>query len=269
MYLADYHLHTEFSFDGQEKIDDICERAIEKGMNEIALTDHMDIYTNKPYGHILDCKNLYEKIEKAKDKFEGRLIVKAGVELGQQQVNIRESEQFLADYKDKLDFVIGSIHNLKDDSDIYYYDFSKLDCIEVYNEYMDWLLELAKGYDFDVLGHLTYPMRYMYMQVQKKIPLERFEERFRLLFKILVERGKGIEVNTSGIFQAINETMPPLYIVKLYKECGGEIITVGSDAHRLEHVALTIKEGQEIIKEAGFEYITVFNKRKPDFKKIM
>lgn len=266
MYLADYHMHTQYSFDGLEQIDDICNKAIERGMNEIVLTDHMDIYTNKPYGHILDCVNLYKDIERAKEKFEGRLIIRKGAELGQPQVNPSEAKKFLEE--NKLDFVIGSIHNMKDDIDVGYYDFGKLDCQEVYREYLTWLMKLATEYDFDVVGHLTYPMRYMYQKEKKKVDLKPFEEQFRILFQTIIERGKGIEVNTSGLFQAINETMPPLSIVKLYKECGGEIITVGSDAHKLEHVSLTIREGQDILREAGFEYITTFEKRKPIFKKI-
>lgn len=269
MYFADYHMHTKYSFDGFEEIDDICEQAVKRGMNEIALTDHMDIYSDKPYEHILDCEKLYADINRAKEKYADRLIIKAGVEFGQPQVNPKEGERFLNDYKAELDFVIGSVHNMKGDIDVGDYDFSKLDCIQVYNEYLDWLIELAKGYDFDIMGHLTYPMRYMYMKEKKKVALEPFRERFTELFKILIQNGKGIEVNTSGLFQAINETMPPLYLVRLYKECGGELITVGSDAHRLEHVSLTIKEGQEILKEAGFSYITTYEKRKPSFKKIV
>lgn len=266
MYLADYHIHTKYSFDGNEAIDDICEKAIERGMNEIALTDHMDIYSNKPYENILDCNKLYQDIDRAKNKFEGRLIIRKGAELGQPQVNPKEGRKFLEEHP--LDFVIGSIHNMKNDIDVYYYDFKKLDCNEVYFEYLDWLIELAANYDFDVLGHLTYPMRYMFLKENKRIDLKPFEDQYRILFKTIVERGKGIEVNTSGLLQPMNETMPPISVIKLYKECKGEIITIGSDAHKLEHVSLTIKQGQEMIKSVGFDYITTFENRKPIFKKI-
>ncbi len=268
MHLLDYHIHTKYSFDGQEEIDDICEKAIERGMKEIALTDHMDIFSDKEYGHILDCDSLYKDIKRAKDKYEGRLKVKLGVELGQPQANPGENTKFLKEYGKELDYVIGSIHNMKDDIDVYYYDFSKLDCNEVYSEYLDWLIELATGYDFDVMGHLTYPMRYMFEREQKRIDLSPFEERFRKLFKILIEKGKGIEINTSGLVQPINETMPPVELVKLYKKCGGEIITVGSDAHKIEYVSSTISKGYEILEAAGFKYITSFTKRNPEFIKI-
>ncbi|MFA9375183.1 MAG: histidinol-phosphatase HisJ family protein [Lachnotalea sp.] len=266
MYLADYHIHTKYSFDGYEEIEDICNKAIKRGMNEIALTDHMDIYTDKPYGHILDCNQLYKDIERVQEKYQGKLKIRKGVELGQPQVNLTESKKFLEEYQ--LDFVIGSIHNMQGDIDVGDYDFSQVDCSEVYQEYLRWLMELATNYDFDVLGHITYPMRYMYQKEKKRVDLGPFEEQLRILFKKMVELGKGIEVNTSGLSQPIKETMPTLSIVKIYKECGGEIITVGSDAHKLEQVSLTIKQGQEIIKEAGFQYITTYEKRKPIFKAI-
>lgn len=266
MYLADYHIHTNYSFDGCEQIEDICNRAIELGMNEIALTDHMDIFSNKPYGFILDCNHLYQEIDKAKEKFEGKLIIRKGAELGQPQANPNEGDKFLTEHP--LDFVIGSVHNIKDDIDVYEYDFKQLDCTEVYKEYLASLLELASNYDYDVLGHLTYPLRYMFQREGIRLDLAPYEEEFRKLFKIVTERGKGIEVNTSGLLQPMNETMPPVSIIKLYKECGGEIITVGSDAHKLEHLSTTIIQGQDILKASGFEYITTFDNRKPIFKRI-
>lgn len=266
MYLADYHIHTKYSFDGFEQIEDICNRAIELGMNEIALTDHMDIFSNKPYEFILNCKELYAEIDRVKEKYEGKLIIRKGAELGQPQANPQEASKFLKN--NSLDFVIGSIHNIKDDIDVYEYDFKKLDCDEVYREYVMSLIELATNYDFDVLGHLTYPLRYMYQREGIRLNLTPYEDEFRKLFQVVIERGKGIEVNTSGLLHEMNECMPPFSIIKLYKECNGEIITVGSDAHKLEHLSVTIKQGQDLLREAGFQYITTFENRKPIFNKI-
>lgn len=266
MYLADYHIHTRYSFDGVERIEDICNKAIELGMDEIALTDHMDIFSNKPYGDVLDCRQLYNEIDQMKEKFEGRLTIRKGIELGQPHANPVEAKQFLQDYT--LDFVIGSIHNIRDDVDVYEYDFKKLDCNKVYEDYIEALIELAMNYDFDVVGHLTYPLRYMFQREGVRLNLDPYEDRFRKLFKIVIQRGKGIEVNTSGLLQSMNETMPSLSVIKLYKECGGEVITIGSDAHRIEHLSTTIRQGQDLIREAGFEYITTFEERKPIFKKI-
>lgn len=266
MYLADYHIHTRYSFDGNERIEDICNKAIELGMNEIALTDHMDIFSNKPYELILDCGQLYEEIDRMKDRYEGRLTIRKGVELGQPQANPLQANKFLMEHS--LDFVIGSVHNIRDDVDVYEYDFKKLDCNKVYEDYVGALVELATNYDFDVLGHLTYPLRYMFQREGVRLDLAPFEDDFKKLFRLLIQRGKGIEVNTSGLLQPMNETMPPLSVIKLYKACGGEIITIGSDAHRLEHLSTTIRQGQNLITEAGFKYITTFENRNPIFKEM-
>lgn len=265
MFLADYHLHSKYSFDGHESLEAICERAIEQGMNEIAVTDHCDIYSNKPYTYILDCRALYSELREVAERYSPRLKVRIGAELGQPQANPVQARQFLSDYD--LDFVIGSVHNMENDTDIYYYDFAALDCVEVYDHYVDWLMELAINYDYDVIGHITYPLRYM-TQRGFGIDIKPFEEKIRALYKIIIGRGKGIELNVSGLYRENGDTMPSFEMLKWYRECGGEIITAGSDAHYLEHVGLPIRQGMELIRRAGFGYITTFEKRKPNFVKI-
>lgn len=267
MYLADYHMHSKYSFDGHEPIENICKKAMERGMKEIAITDHLDIYSDKAYTSMLDIRAISEDILKVREQYHGRLLIRHGVELGQPQINKIEAEKFYQD--NNLDFIIGSIHNLEDDFDLYYYDFDSIDCYAMYEHYLTWMIDLAKNYDYDVLGHITYPLRYMVQKSQIYLDLKRYQEQFVELFQTVINRGKGIEVNTSGLFQKMQETMPNLSLIKLYKECGGEIITVGSDCHKLEHVASNIKEGQELLKEVGFRFITTFENRKPIFQSIV
>lgn len=263
MYLADHHLHSKFSFDSDEDIDNICISAVNKGINEIAFTDHMDMYTNKNFESILDCKGMYDAVMNAKEKYSDRLKIKVGVELGQPQANPYETERFYKSFD--FDFIIGSVHNLENDVDAGDFDFIHNDCNHLYSHYLDHLLILAQNFDYDVLGHLTYPLRYMFIRNSITVDLIQFTEKFKKLFEIVIEKGKGIEINTSGLRQGLNNTLPPLYIVKLYKKCGGEVITVGSDAHNAFDVGSGLKEGYEILKEAGFKYFSVFNERKPDF----
>jgi histidinol-phosphatase (PHP family) len=135
MYLADYHTHSRYSFDGSEELDTMCQHAIAAGLSEIAVTDHMDIYTGFGYGRMIDydvtcgrpwimqVRELYAELEQVRDRYAGRLKVKLGTELGQPQVNMAAARKFLADYP--LDFVIGSVHNMEHDLDVYYYDFEK------------------------------------------------------------------------------------------------------------------------------------------------
>lgn len=266
MYLTDYHLHSKYSFDGKEELDSICDMAVSRGIKEIAVTDHMDLYAGKPYGHILDCDKLYKELEEVRERYAGRLIVRLGAELGQPQRNPEEAKKFLEKYP--LDFVIGSIHNMEDDFDIYYYEYDRIDMDALMESYNLWLLELAEKYDFDVLGHITYPSRYYFLKTKRRVDFHKFWEQYRQLFHVLIQRGKGIEVNTSGLYGESREAMPNLEILKLYKECGGEIVTIGSDAHKKEQAALKIREAAELLKEAGFSYLTAFEKRKPVFQKL-
>ena len=147
MYLADYHMHSKYSFDGSEELDTICQTAIRRGLSEIAITDHMDIYTGLPYDeqmnfdvsggeqHHMDAVGLYKELCNMKEKYAGQLKVRIGAELGQPQVNPEAAELFMKDYGDVLDFVIGSIHNMEKDLDVYYYDFEKIDVSKMYDHY--------------------------------------------------------------------------------------------------------------------------------------
>nr|WP_307991196.1 histidinol-phosphatase HisJ family protein [uncultured Niameybacter sp.] len=266
MYLVDYHTHSKYSFDGHENINNMCEEAIRKGLKEIAITDHYDMFRDEKYSRKLDVANLYTDIAKAKEIYADRLIVRAGIEVGQPQASPEEYKDFLSKYD--LDFIIGSVHNLEDAFDVGEYEFSKIDICKVYEHYLEYLMELATYYDFDVMGHITYPMRYACEQLGIYPDMNQFKEPIEALYKILISRGKGIEVNASGFFQRMGMSMPDLDLLKLYKACGGEIITIGCDAHRLKHIGFTVKEGLEVIKAAGFNKITTFEQRKPIFKTI-
>lgn len=280
MYLADYHMHSKYSFDGSEELDTICQTAIRRGLSEIAITDHMDIYTGLPYDeqmnfdvpggeqHHMDVSGLYAGLVQMKEKYAGQLKVRIGAELGQPQVNPEAAALFIRDYGDMLDFVIGSIHNMEKDLDVYYYDFTKIDVAKMYDHYVDWLLKLSEMGDFDVMGHLTYPLRYMFERNQLRLDLRPYEEKFRQLFKNLTEKGRGIELNVSGYYKAMQDAMPPMSILKLYRECCGEIITIGSDAHKAEYIGFYQKEAHEMLETAGFRYLTVFEHRKPEFIKL-
>ena len=266
MYLVDYHMHSKYSFDGHEEVAAICEQAIKMGLKEIAITDHYDFFRDKQYRRYVDFENLYKDIEEAKEGYKEKLIVRAGIELGQPRVRPEESAAFLAKYE--LDFVIGSIHHLEDEKDVGDYDFLKMDNHQIYSRYLEALLDMAKYGDFDIMGHITYPARYATEQTGQYPDLTPYHDVIREIYKQLIERGKGIEVNASGFFQPIKRSMPDLDLVKLYKACGGEVITVGCDAHYLKHIGLTAVQGLEVVKAAGFDYVTTFEKRKASFKKI-
>ncbi|MCR4672236.1 MAG: histidinol-phosphatase HisJ family protein [Lachnospiraceae bacterium] len=278
MYKADYHTHSVFSFDGSEELRNMCEAAIAAGLSEIAITDHVDIYTGMPAGYlinfgeygdvgvkkllIMDLQGLARGLEEVREEYRGRLKVLRGAELGQPQVNREAARDYLR--STQLDFVIGSVHNMEGDRDVYYYDFKDIDPAKLYFHYLDWLFDMTLQGDFDVMGHITYPLRYLYERTGKTLDMKPFEEKLRSLFRCLTERGRGIELNVSGLSKG-GFTMPELPELKLYRECGGEVITVGSDAHKAQYIGAFIEEGQEMLRAAGFKYFTVFENRQPSF----
>lgn len=266
MYLGDYHTHSGYSFDGKEPVEAMCLAAISAGISEIAITDHMDIYSGKPYSYILDMPRLYEDIMKCCKKFEDRLTVRFGIELGQPMRNPEEANSFIEDYPD-LDFIIGSVHNMSGDIDVGCYDYSACDPYKVCDDYFDELIRFAENYDYDVIGHITYPLRYM-AEYGITIDLSRFYDKFEHIFKSVISRGRGIECNVSGYRQKLSDSMPSAALMKMYRDCGGEIVTVGSDAHIADHIGMGIQRGYECLKECGFSYVTGFCARKPYFIKL-
>lgn len=263
MYLVDYHTHSSYSFDGKETIENMCEMAISRGLSELAITDHMDIYSDKNYDYILDCEKLYKELKTAKEEYAGRLKVIIGAEYGQPQVNKGAAYCFIQDYP--LDFIIGSVHNLWGDRDVCDYNFKETDYHSIYNTYVDWLYELASNYEYDVLGHINYPTRYIHSQTGITVDMKQYAEQYEAILKKVIERGKGIELNVSGIARNSGDIMPDMYLLKMYRSLGGEIITVGSDAHILNQIGIATKQGYEVLKKAGFRYITTYEDRKPGF----
>ena len=259
MYFVDYHVHTNFSYDSTEDLNAMCQKAIELGLKEIAFTDHLDLVTDKKFDWQINLTDRYNAIEQAKKKYGQYLKILNGIELGQPQANRCEYGKYLK--KANFYFIIGSIHNLRKDIEIEFLNYSAIDCNAMYDEYLDLQIELAQFFDFDVLGHITLPQRYMYKSIQKTVDLLPFEKKYKYLFEILLDRKKGIEVNTSGLRKGAKETLPSVQVLQWYRQCGGELITIGSDAHSAKNLSYGIKETYRALKEIGFNYIMTFEKR--------
>ena len=139
---------------------------------------------------------------------------------------------------------------------------------KMFDLYLDELQQIASMDFYDVLAHLGYGRRYMWRDgVDAAMTLSRFGEKIERLLRTVIEKGKGLELNCSGIRDGCGP-FPGEEILRLYRDLGGEIITVGSDAHRPEDAAKGIRAGYEILQCCGFDYITVFRQRKPEWIKL-
>ena len=166
-------------------------------------------------------------------------------------------------------------HNLKDEQDFYYIQYESYEqCFELYDRYLDELIELAGINCFAAMAHIGYCLRYMHKRgFDAQVTMERNGDKVDLLLRTLIENGKGIELNVADLVPGGREdpllmTFPSVDILRRYRELGGDIITVGSDAHNTKAAGIGIKEGYELLRDCGFKYTAIYRRHKPEFKRI-
>ena len=259
-YIMDMHVHSDHSFDGNHSCMLLCESAVSRGIDAIAITDHCEI-DSKTLDFRAFSTNQYFESYKAKKFFEGELLVMQGLEIGQAVYNKPLAESILN--ARKYDFILGSIHNLENMPDFYYLDYEKYDVYELLGRYFDTVYELCIWNRFDSLAHLTHPLRYIKGRAKIDVDLSKFSDKIEAILGLLVKNRKALEINTSGLFQEINKTLPDKSIIKLFKDLGGEYITVGSDSHYHQKIGAGIEQGLALAKECGFDSTVIYQNREP------
>ena len=281
MNLIDCHTHTQFSVDSEADINECIKRACSLGLAAYAITDHCECnrwYSEEHYPDETtyqyfdfgkDFENSVSAVTKLKEEYAGKIELICGTELGQATHDYEVAERVVSD--SRLDFVLGSMHQLPKTEDFCFIDYSEYTLEGIYGlaeRYFAEIYKLCKWGKFDVLAHLTYFMRYLKCKAGIDIDISRFDGIIAESFKLLIQNGKGIEINTSGIRQGFGATFPDLKYVKMYRELGGEIVSVGSDSHTVNDIGANVADGAELAKAAGFRYLAYFRQRKPQFIKI-
>lgn len=266
--MYDYHMHSHVSFDTESAPADMLRAAEKAGLREICFTDHYDFNDiNRSETNLFtieEYKNAYGSLSSE------RVKIRRGVEFGLTPWNQGEMKALLSSYN--FDFVIGSVHYALG-CDPYYEDFWRgLDSADkAFEKYLSHMLTCVKAHtDFDVLGHLNYVCRYVCRSPHglesKYLHYEDFRDICDEIFRELIAKGKGIEINTSG-YDDYGEFIPSPAFVRRFRELGGEIITVGSDAHFPSRVGERVSGAIEMAKDI-FGYVCTFENRKPIFHKI-
>lgn len=265
----DYHTHSTFSPDSEASQEELVLSALEKGLAEIAITDHEDLdYPPVDYyvGDGLDYDAYSAEIERLRDKYAGRIRIVKGVEAGLQ---MKSKEKIVRCFADRsFDYVIGSTHivDFKDLYDGSFFVGKARD--EAFMEYFEDVLASVNGFDFyNVYGHLDFIVRYGGF-ADKTLNYADYRDIIDEILRSLVNKGKGLELNTSGTRYSLKDPHPSLEILKRYRQLGGEIITVGSDAHTAKDVAADFGRAYGLLKSAGFKAVTSFYGGKPAFVDI-
>ena len=249
----------------------MAEAARDHGMNMVCFTDHVDM-DNAGTGEVEpywpDCRDgmLRAWRDICAHPVEG-IEVRFGMELGEPHHCPDVAREAAA--QPELDLVLGSLHNLRHTVDFYIYPYSSEEECDMLNRaYLAELLEMTEYDCFDVMAHVGYTHRYMHRRgFAAQVTPQLYREELTALFRALIEQGRGIEINASGIRQGITP-FPNAECLALYRELGGEIISVGSDAHTAPDAGVGIQPARELLRTLGFRYVTEYKKRKPYFVKL-
>ena len=261
--MFDFHMHTIVSFDGHDRGLQMAQAAKAAGLKEICFTDHLDY---DPLGKMGDIAFDTAVYNAEYDTLElSGLKIRRGMEFG---MTVDNREQFKRDLQRRhFDFVLGSIHFV-DDLDVYFQEFWQGKTVfEAERRYLEATLDCVRLHDdFDVLAHLTYIAKTTAHHAPRPVPYAEHRELIDEILKTVAAKGKGLEINTSGVDRC-GDYLPSMQSLRRFKELGGQIVTVGSDAHTFDRVGQYTREACAMAKEI-FGYVCTFEGRKPIFHKL-
>jgi histidinol-phosphatase (PHP family) len=250
----DSHLHTDLSPDSDVPIDVYARQAVELGIAELAITDHVDFRPDGPAYSFASFELREHQVRDAAERWAPHgLAIRFGTELSYE----RAYESDIRDHLERhpYDFVIGSVHIAAD----WPYVPSRVaawvagrSLAEIVEPYYLEVEGAARSGLFDSVGHIDFVKRFLAPHVTAA-QLATAPELLEPILRALVESGTALEINTSGLRQPPAETYPSAATVERFRELGGERITIGSDSHRAEHFAFALADGYGYAEAAGFE----------------
>lgn len=268
---ADFHLHSSFSGDSDAPMEDMILQGIAHGLTTMCFTEHND-FDYPPCEEITETtfllnpdSYLYDLL-KLKEKYTGQITILYGVEIGLQPQLSRKNAMFSK--ANEYDFIIASSHICNGKDPYYPAFFEGRSSEEACREYFESILANLRVFsNFDVYGHLDYVVRYA-PDMKDGYSYEIYRNILDKILEKLLSMEKGIELNTSALAKGFKNPNPCPEILKRYRELGGEIITIGSDAHTPDVVAHSFDCAAELLKDCGFQYYTTFERRSPSFHKL-
>ena len=263
--MFDYHIHSEWSFDAKDSIQSIAENAVRVGLYEICFCEHIEPYNT--YGldwdGFIDFDAYSAEIERVRSLFPG-LKIRRGLELGLEE----SARPAILDYLSgkPLDFMIASQHFIQGYDPYFPEYFEGKTKREAEEAYLLCLLNCLKGFDaYCVAGHIGYVSKHA--PYNSPLIYGDYSDLIDEILKEIIHTGHGIEINTSS-YSVFNEPMPASGIIRRFLDLGGDIVTIGSDAHATGRVGDHYTEAAELLRALGAAYVCTFESLKPIFHKI-
>lgn len=263
---VDMHTHSEYSPDSSCSIELMCRAQLDRGTDIFAVTDHCNMAAVESHDIVSPLQKSWEAVQGLNRTYRGRIRILSGVEIGEGfwfPEQLRKVEKLCS-----YDVIIGSVHRVRFGEQTEAYsriDFSEFTRDRVYaylDAYFDDILTMIHTTDFDILAHLTCPLRYITGKYHISVDLTRFRDKIQQILQEIIARGIALEVNTS-VYGSLGRFMPDAETVKQYYEMGGRLVSVGSDAHTAANAAKYIPEAVEMLKNVGFREIFYYQERKP------
>ena len=264
--IADCHTHSRVSPDSNAPMVEMARQALAYGLDVMCLTDHCDLLSLEGERTLdYNWQAVLRERQTMLDAFGTRLDLPLGLGFGMAHLYPEAAEKILS--QPGLDFVIGSCHNMDEKDggrDFYLLSYDTLeDCYRALDNYFASMQKMAATPYYDVVGHVIYPLRYMNGPYETP-SLARYRDQIREILRLAIDSGRGIEINTwKG--QTLAAWRP---LLKDYKELGGEILTVGSDAHAPDPLGRGIREAYQLMQDCGFRYVAVYHQRKPELFRL-
>ncbi len=263
--LINCHTHTKRSHDSAAEPAALCESAVKAGLAGLTFTDHCDCEYHKSVDIIRQFAEAAADYESAKKKYEDRLRLFFGIELGDPLFAPAFADKILSSFS--FDAVLLSVHAVRFPG--YDIPFSQIDfgfaddrfIFSYLNQYFTDLLESVCIFDFDILCHLTVPLRYINLKYGKKADISGHMDLIDRILKEVIARDKTLEINTSALSLHGGFLMPDQQIIDRYIAFGGSSFSVGSDAHSPAQIADGLKEAAQLLKKNNIKSLCCYRGR--------
>ncbi|MEA4888300.1 MAG: histidinol-phosphatase HisJ family protein [Clostridiaceae bacterium] len=264
--LIDHHTHiVPYSSDARQTLSDLRTAVSQNGLDGVCITDHYekDIYYIAGREDVFSLDEYFKHLQPYRQIQAGaQPLLLIGVELGYLPHLNRYYGQIAAEYP--FDAVILSLHILDGedpyvDEKIYRHGKAPL-----YTRYLERMCEMMVHCpDFDILGHYDYITRYATYD-DPKMRYRETPEAFDALFRILIDTGKTLEINTRTIIKlqkagyAGEDAWPDPEIITRYKQLGGRRISLGSDAHQPGEPGGLFHETADWLRDLGCRQLVYY-----------
>ena len=264
--MFDLHIHTLHSVDSKQTIDEVCESAVQKGLQGIAICDHVDMWFSEKLNTPAAIHDCIEDVRRARAAYGDRLDILQGMEMAEYLYDPENADRILG--LGELDVILGSVHSVafeEIDDSYSRIDFSSMPeekIVRFMKKYFFHISEMIEKTDFDVLSHLTCPLRYINGKYKRNIDVQIFRKEILDIFSQIVEKDIPLEINTSGVGSFYEQYMPDTALIRTYQDMGGKLITLASDAHVPQNVGNAFSSAKEMLQDIGFDSYCIFRKRK-------